>query len=84
MRCDNVTDRSECPSKSTRCSRWSSQQKKLMIKHFINDIKQKIAPRKKDCDDFKEKHRDMFADKTYVQIKIFVCNIYNSKNIVRK
>lgn len=49
-----------------------------MIKHFINNIKPKIDPRK-DCDDFKEKHPDMFADKTYVQIKIFVCNTYNSK-----
>lgn len=47
-----------------------------MKKCFKRHIKCKISPKKDECLTLKNQRSDLFGDKTWVQIKIFVYNTY--------
>lgn len=55
---------------------WTSKHKSIMLKYFTNHIKNKIAPKKADCLQFKENFKELFKHKTWVQIKVFIYNTY--------
>lgn len=55
---------------------WDKDQKKIMQQYFKNHIKKKIAPRKGECLEFKEKYSEKFENKSWLQIKTFIYNSY--------
>ncbi|KAG5871775.1 hypothetical protein JTB14_023459 [Gonioctena quinquepunctata] len=65
-------------SKKTKKLRgsWSSKQKSSMKEFFKEHICEKITPKKEECLQLRNKYRDMFEDKTWVQIKVFVYNTF--------
>ncbi|CAH0549496.1 unnamed protein product [Brassicogethes aeneus] len=62
--------------KSTTRLRWTEQQKKLIKSHFKNHIKYKIAPRKKETEEFIAQFKDIFKDRNWVIVKAYVYNCY--------
>ncbi|CAH0563123.1 unnamed protein product [Brassicogethes aeneus] len=54
---------------------WNSKQKSVMMEYFKKNIKNKITPKNNECDAFQNKYRDMFQDKTWLQIKVFIYNV---------
>ncbi|KAF5298979.1 hypothetical protein FQR65_LT19551 [Abscondita terminalis] len=58
---------------------WTSQQKTLTEKHFRNHIKKKIPPKKGEVMELIDKYPDVFHNKTYPTIKVYVCNKYRNK-----
>lgn len=59
---------------------WTDKHKKIMLKFFANHIKNKISPKKHECLELKKENSDLFGDKNWVQIKVFIYNTYNKKN----
>lgn len=55
---------------------WDKKQKNLMLSFFRKHIKNKILPKKAECDEFLKKYVDIFENKTWVQIKVFIYNTY--------
>lgn len=55
---------------------WTSKQKQIMLQHFKTHINKKIAPKKAECTKFKELHNELFNQKIWVQIKVFIYNTY--------
>lgn len=44
---------------------------------FTTTSQKKKSPRKSECEELKQQHCDLFANKTWAQIKIFIVNLYN-------
>lgn len=67
-------------TKSTLCNRgkWTIKQKKIMLDHFKEHVGNKISPKKNECLEFKDKHKNQFEDKTWLQIKVFIYNTYRN------
>ncbi|CAH1114940.1 unnamed protein product [Psylliodes chrysocephalus] len=57
---------------------WTSKQKQILLKYFKNQINNKVTPRKSDCLKFKEKNLEVFEEKTWLQIKVFVYNSFKN------
>nr|XP_023030001.1 uncharacterized protein LOC111517932 [Leptinotarsa decemlineata] len=58
---------------------WSSKQKSLMEKFFKKHICEKITPKKEECLQLRNEYKDMFEDKTWVQIKVFIYNTFRKE-----
>ncbi|XP_074034465.1 uncharacterized protein isoform X2 [Leptinotarsa decemlineata] len=58
---------------------WSSKQKSLMEKFFKKHICEKITPKKEECLQLRNEYTDMFEDKTWVQIKVFIYNTFRKE-----
>lgn len=58
---------------------WSKLERDTVIKYFSKHIRNKIAPKKKETNEFKEKYPNLFYDKDWVKIKTFVYNQYRDK-----
>ncbi|KAK4886599.1 hypothetical protein RN001_002870 [Aquatica leii] len=56
---------------------WTSEQKQLTEKFFKKNIQNKIPPRKHEVDILKKKYPDVFTNKSWAVIKVYVCNKYN-------
>lgn len=57
---------------------WTNQQKKIAEDFFRRNIKKKIPPRKNDVDKMVDQHPNIFNNKTWQVIKVFVCNKFKS------
>lgn len=55
---------------------WTTEQKKILLKYFKNNIEQKITPKKQECLNCQEKYKNLLNQKTWVQIKVFVYNTF--------
>ncbi|XP_072389745.1 uncharacterized protein [Diabrotica undecimpunctata] len=53
---------------------WTAKQKSVMSAFFKSHLKSKVAPKKQECLKLKNERPDLFRDKTWVQIKVFVYN----------
>lgn len=58
---------------------WTDQQKKLTLDYFKQHLKNKKPPRKDDCERLQQSNGDVFSNKTWRQIKVYICNTYNKK-----
>lgn len=50
-----------------------------MLTFFKTHIKNKIAPKRAECLEMRDKYLHEFKDKNWVQIKVFVYNTYKNK-----
>lgn len=51
---------------------WNGKQKAVMLKFLKNHIKNKISPKKDECVKLQREHPDLFKEKKWVQIKVFI------------
>ncbi|CAH1107401.1 unnamed protein product [Psylliodes chrysocephalus] len=58
---------------------WTSRQKKVVKKYFTNHIKSKTPPRRRECEELKEQHKEMLSNKDWLKIKVFIQNEYKKK-----
>nr|CAI5862365.1 unnamed protein product [Callosobruchus analis] len=58
---------------------WTSEQKRITSHFFQDHIKKKIPPKKHDVERMTQKYANVFNNKTWPQIKVYVCNQYRSK-----
>ncbi|KAF2890234.1 hypothetical protein ILUMI_15939, partial [Ignelater luminosus] len=73
----NIEEKKE--KKDRQRGSWNSKQTSVMKEFFKKHIKDKITPRKHECLQLQSEHKDMFKDKTWVQIKVFIYNIFKNQ-----
>lgn len=59
---------------------WEAEQKLIMKQYFNEHIRKKITPKKQECLVFQNENRDMFVNKSWLQIKVFVYNMFKNRN----
>lgn len=59
--------------------RWLSHQKKIMINYFQQNLKNKKALKKKECEEFLSKHKTEFDGVEWLRVKTFIFNEYRQK-----
>lgn len=65
-------------SRSTARGSWNMNQKKIMLTFFKKHVEEKMSPKKQECLALKTKYFDLFHNKTWVQIKVFIYNTYRN------
>lgn len=60
-------------------SRWTSAEKKLTQLYFRKHIKNRITPKKHECNQFFSKYGDKMIIKDWVKVKTFVYNSFRQK-----
>lgn len=55
---------------------WTEKQKQFTKDFFMEHIKNKQPPKKHECEQLKCKYPNVFANKSWLKIKVFVQNIY--------
>lgn len=58
---------------------WTEDQKSIMKKFFKKHINSKTAPKKHEAIELKNKHKSLFKDKTWIQIKVFIYNTFKKQ-----
>ncbi|XP_031334400.1 uncharacterized protein LOC116164372 [Photinus pyralis] len=66
-------------SEGNKRGKWNTIQKNIMKDVFKKHIKNKIPPKKHECMKLKDDHKELFEQKTWVQIKVFVYNTFKFK-----
>ncbi|XP_063908932.1 uncharacterized protein LOC135126741 [Zophobas morio] len=56
---------------------WTDSQKEVVLSYFKTHLKKKIPPKKNECLHLKSEHPDLFSNKSWEKMKIFVVNKYN-------
>lgn len=57
-------------------TRWTDQEKTLVLDYFKDHLEKKATPRKYECDQFIAKHGKSMINKDWVKIKTFVYNSF--------
>ncbi|KAK4880859.1 hypothetical protein RN001_004178 [Aquatica leii] len=57
---------------------WTGKQKSVMLSYFKKHIKNKESPKKAECLLLINEQPDLFGEKNWVQIKVFIYNTYKS------
>ncbi|KAJ8949485.1 hypothetical protein NQ318_005952 [Aromia moschata] len=60
-------------------TKWSDRQKQVALNFFKEHIKQKKPPKRDECAKLKELNGDLFNNKDWLKIKVFIQNIYTNK-----
>ena len=55
---------------------WTEAQKKVASSYFKENLKTKIPPKKNECLMLKEENPDIFSNKSWEKIKIYIVNEY--------
>ncbi|KAK5647985.1 hypothetical protein RI129_002877 [Pyrocoelia pectoralis] len=58
---------------------WNNKQKNIMKEFFKKHLSKKITPKKHECLQLQNSYKDMFKDKTWVQIKVFIYNSFQQQ-----
>lgn len=58
---------------------WTVQQKQIVQSFFANHIKQQKAPKRAECSKMVELYPNVFQNKSWTKIKVFVQNCYMKK-----
>lgn len=61
----------------TNRHKWTKEQKKIVLEHFKNHIKEKRAPKKRECEVLQNIEKSV-RDISWIKIKTFVFNSFNS------
>lgn len=56
--------------------KWTSEQKDTIMKFFESNIKNKKPPKKAECEQLKSLHPQLFHNKNWLKMKVFVQNEY--------
>jgi hypothetical protein len=56
---------------------WTTEQKNVVTKYFKDHIKCKKPPKRFECDKLKNKYAELFYNKDWLKIKVFIQNIYS-------
>ncbi|KAL1490034.1 hypothetical protein ABEB36_013945 [Hypothenemus hampei] len=59
-------------------SKWSREEQNIVKRYFRENIKNKITPRKTECEDFLKQYGNQFLNKDWVRIKTFVYNQFRN------
>ncbi|KAJ3659002.1 hypothetical protein Zmor_010712 [Zophobas morio] len=59
--------------------RWSNTEKSIVTKYFSKHIKNKIAPKKHECEELLARHKDTLINKDWLRIKTLVYNTFREK-----
>lgn len=59
--------------------RWTDNEKKIVLDYFKHHVKNKVTPKKHECDDFLEKHGKYLPNKDWVRVKTLVYNKFRLK-----
>ncbi|XP_074026783.1 uncharacterized protein [Leptinotarsa decemlineata] len=65
-------DKRENNIRKGKRGKWNSEQKNVLKNAFKEHIKNKKAPRKEEAELVMKKHKDLFKDKTWATVKVFV------------
>lgn len=76
---DNNVSHNKAIKKKRTIIPWTSEQKSRTESFFKANINRKIPPKKDQVMALVETCPDIFRNKTWQQIKIYVCNLYNKK-----
>lgn len=60
--------------------RWSDQEKKIVLHYFKQHLKNKITPKKHECDQLLAQHGHQLFNKDWVKIKTLVYNTFRLKD----
>lgn len=58
---------------------WNEEQKKIVNEHFEQHIKNKLPPKKAECQELKKKFPKILHNKDWLKIKVYVQNKYTKK-----
>ncbi|CAH0546511.1 unnamed protein product [Brassicogethes aeneus] len=58
---------------------WTDQQKTLVRKFFKNHINKQQAPKRKECEELIARHPNLFKNKSWRKLKVFIQNEYSKK-----
>ncbi len=58
---------------------WTAKQKQVTEAFFKKHIENKIPPKKKEIEELVAKHKELFKNKKWATIKVYVCNKYAKK-----
>ncbi|CAH0560491.1 unnamed protein product [Brassicogethes aeneus] len=58
---------------------WTTEQKTIVEEFFAQHIQSKKPPKKKECNDLIKKHPEIFKNKSWLKIKVYVQNKYSKK-----
>ncbi|KAL4710136.1 hypothetical protein ACJJTC_016538 [Scirpophaga incertulas] len=58
---------------------WTDAQKKEVTTFFKSHIKNKQPPKRKECEELKNRNPELLMNKDWLKIKVFVQNIYSKK-----
>ncbi|CAH0550878.1 unnamed protein product [Brassicogethes aeneus] len=58
---------------------WTPEQKKTVKLFFFKHIKDKKPPRRAECEELKNTYPNLFKNKDWLKIKVFIQNIYTKK-----
>ncbi|KAJ3639911.1 hypothetical protein Zmor_003240 [Zophobas morio] len=72
---NNKKTKSEGNKKSGRLP-WTEAQKKLVLNHFKKHIKNKVTPKKHECEELIVSHKDILGSKDWVRVKTLVYNTF--------
>lgn len=56
--------------------RWTDKDKKIVLRHFKNHIKNRITPKKRECEELISKNKTVFLEMDWVKIKTLVYNTF--------
>lgn len=56
---------------------WTKEQKELTEEYFKRHIKKKISPKRDEVMSLIQEHTNVFHNKTWPVVKIYVCNKFN-------
>ncbi|KAL1492583.1 hypothetical protein ABEB36_010823 [Hypothenemus hampei] len=59
---------------------WTPEQKKIVKEYFKNNIKNSKPPIRTECEELKSKYPEVFENKNWLKIKVFIQNEYSKKN----
>ncbi|KAJ8959479.1 hypothetical protein NQ318_022176 [Aromia moschata] len=73
--------KSKAPIKSNISgrSRWSVEEKKLVLKFFHEHVKKKITPKKHECEQLISSNKNILLNKDWIKVKTFVYNSFRLK-----
>lgn len=58
---------------------WTDEQKQLAKTFFQKHIQKSQSPKRHECEEFIRKHPQVFNNKNWLKIKVFIQNIYSKK-----
>nr|CAI5858238.1 unnamed protein product [Callosobruchus analis] len=57
---------------------WTTKQKSFLLSYFKTHVKNKTPPKKEECVKLIEERPDLFGNKNWIQLKVFVYNTYRT------
>lgn len=76
---NSKNEKGKCPKKGRVLVKWTDEQKRIVSEFFAQHIKKKKNPKRAECEELKEKHKELLKTKDWLKIKVYVRNKYLGK-----